>query len=477
MNRQRVKPALVLVVLGLLLASACGARVTEEQISAAGSSAGGGGVGLDAGDGAESEGAGAVGAETGGASAGDTAGSAAGVGATSRTAGQAAAPGAPAGGNGGATDVGVTADTMVLGNVSTLSGPVPGLFQGAVLGTQAAIAYQNSKGGLFGRKFKLDARDDQFDTNQNRNHTKDLINKAFALVGSFSLFDDAAINEIVSAGVPDLTQTLSPARQRIPNNFSVQPFQGGVFDGGFRYFKTKTPDAVTAVGSIWANIPSAKAQWDDSKAGAEKSGWVFKYDRGIGATETDFTSDVVRMRNDGVKMVFLLAVDEKTVARLAKNMKQQNFNVPLVVQGPAYHPGLIAMGGDSVEGLINVQGFSLYAGEDSGAVPEVKLFNESLQKIRPGYKPDLFAAYGWAETRLFFAALEAAGPKAKRADVVAKLKAIDKFSSYGLLAESGPGTKRPATCYVMSKITGGKWARFDSPADGSYRCDSNYVKR
>src|SRR5205085_2015025 len=87
------------------------------------------------------------------------------------------------GNNGGATDVGITADTITLGNVATLSGPVPGLFQGAVIGTQAWAAYQNSIGGIAGRKIKLEIRDDQFDTGQNRAATQDLIPKVFALVG------------------------------------------------------------------------------------------------------------------------------------------------------------------------------------------------------------------------------------------------------------------------------------------------------
>ncbi|HEY3240069.1 MAG TPA: hypothetical protein VGL92_10930, partial [Acidimicrobiia bacterium] len=53
----------------------------------------------------------------------------------------------PAGGNGGATDVGVTADTITMGNVSDLGGPVPGLFQGGPYGTQAYFNYINSQGG------------------------------------------------------------------------------------------------------------------------------------------------------------------------------------------------------------------------------------------------------------------------------------------------------------------------------------------
>src|SRR5688572_32624093 len=69
--------------------------------------------------------------------------------------------------NGGATDVGVTADTITLGTVTTLSGPVPGLFLGASLGVQAFAAYVNSQGGINGRKLK-----DRKSTRLNSSHSQ-----------------------------------------------------------------------------------------------------------------------------------------------------------------------------------------------------------------------------------------------------------------------------------------------------------------
>src|SRR5207248_11803468 len=69
---------------------------------------------------------------------------------SSAAAGPAQTAAAPAGGNGGATDIGVTADTYTLGNVATLSGPVPGIFQGAVIGTQAGVPTPTAWAGLSG---------------------------------------------------------------------------------------------------------------------------------------------------------------------------------------------------------------------------------------------------------------------------------------------------------------------------------------
>jgi ABC-type branched-subunit amino acid transport system substrate-binding protein len=387
------------------------------------------------------------------------------------------APAAPEGGNGGATDVGITGDTVVLGNVSTLSGPVPGLFQGAVIGAQAAVAYQNSKGGLFGRKFKLEVRDDQFDTGQNRNQTIELLGKTFAFIGSFSLYDSAAVDQVSKSGIPDVTYSLSADRRALANNFSVEPSpRSGAPTGAFNYFKRKYPESVTKVGTIFSDV--SKQSHFDYKAAAESVGWKYVYERAVQATETDFTADVVRMRQAGVKAVYLVAVDVKTVARLAKAMAQQGLKPDFfLVNGPAYDPSLVSLAGDSVEGLFSAQPYSLFDGEDAGVIPEVKLFNEWVQKIKPGYKPDLFAAFAWSSGRLLFQAMEAAGPQAKRADVIAALKKIDDFSANGLLAPAGPASKRPPECFLLAQLKGGKWSRFDTPPPG-YRCgDGPYLVR
>jgi ABC-type branched-subunit amino acid transport system substrate-binding protein len=454
------RPRLLVALLGVtVLAAACGARVSDQQVETARGASGASGA-----------------APAGASGAGDapTGTESAGGGATATTAAAGAAPGSPAaaaptGGNGGATDVGVTDSQVLLGNVSTLSGPVPGLFQGAVIGSQAVVAYQNSKGGLFGRKFKLDARDDQFDTGQNRSATTELTTKAFAMIGSFSLYDDAAKDAVAKSGMPDVTYSLT-GRRDIPNNFSVEPAKnGGAPLAPFNYFGKKFPDETKAVGTLFSDIPSAKQSYDAYKAAAESVGWKFSYERGIQATETDFTADVVRMRQNGVKLVYTGSLDDKSLARLLKGMAQQGFKVPVVTTGIGYDPDIPKLAGAGAEGLYTWQAYSMFAGEDAGAIPEVKLMNEWIQKVKPGFVPDLYTAFAWASGRLLFQAMEKAGAKAKRADVVAALKAIPDYDDEGLLASAGPGAKRPPTCGIITVINGGKYARVDSPPPG-YRC-------
>ena len=481
----RIVVAAVAVV---ALAGACGARVTDEQRAAAvgggqqtvGVGGGGGsGSGDAAGDLAPGE-TPAVDPATGEAAGGGDAGGEGGPGAGAAGGGSADAPAspAPAGGNGGATDVGVTADSITLGTIATLSGPVPGLFQGAAIGAQAFAAYANSQGGLFGRQFKVIVRDDQFDAGQHRAQAQDLSDKVFAFLGSFSTFDDAAVPVMQKAGIPDVGYGLSEPRRDFPLNFSIQPAKGGTFrTGGFLYFKQKFPGAVTAVGTIYGDVPASKGPALDSMAAAESVGWKFVYERGYQPTETDFTADVIRMRQAGVKAFYSTSADAKTFARIVRAMEQQNFRPEFIGLGASgYDPAFIALAGAAAENVFVDQQLALYHGQDAATVPEVGLMNQWMKRVKPGYTPDLFATYAWASGRLLLQALQSVGPQATREAVIAALKKVDNFDANGLIAPAGPGTKRQPTCNLFMQVKGGKFTRLE-PRGRGFVCGGSIFSR
>ena len=479
----RVRVALVVVA---ITAAGCGSRVGPSRLAAARQ-----GQAATARGAADSTNAASnIGVGGGGTSVGGTPSPAAGPGtggvtgsasgsdssrATNTDAGSAAVD-LEATGNGGATDVGVTANSISLGNVSTLTGPVPGVFEGAVVGTVAAAAYINSLGGIYGRQLKVSSRDDQFDTGQNRAVTIDLLDKVFAFAGSFSSYDDAAINEIKSSGIVDASVSLSEARRAIANNFSVAPGHKGWRTGPLNYFKNRFPSGVVKTGAIYYDIPSAKSSYDGWKAAAESVGYKIIYERGISPTETDFTTDVVRMRSSGVKLVYLTALDYKATARLAKAMSQQNIVVDAFISGGvAYDPNFITFAGPAANGVYSEQQMSMYNGEDA-SLPEVSLFNQWVSRVKPGFKPDLFAVYGWGSVRMLADALKANGPKVTRASVNDALRKLGAYDIHGLVAPANPGTKAPPTCYIIVRVNNEKFERYDSPPP-AFRCaDGGYYK-
>jgi ABC-type branched-subunit amino acid transport system substrate-binding protein len=449
----------LLILVAVVASAGCGARVTDEQRLAAGG-AGGGTTQTYAANASRT----ALDVNAGLVESGST--GASGSADEGADNGQAATP-TPQPGTLTESDVGVSSTEVKLGNVSTLSGPVPGIFEGAVIGSQAIVAYQNSLGGVNGRRLRLDIRDDQFDSGQNRAQTIDLLPKVFAFLGSFSLYDDAAANEIGRSGIPDLTYSLSGARRRLANNLSVQPaYEDGWQLGYFNWYKQQYPDAVHNVGAIYGDVPAAKATYLAARSAATSLGYRFVYERGIQPTETDFTADVVRMRQAGVQMVYI-ALDGKGSARIAKAMQQQQFEPEVTVSLTAYDRAFLPLAGDAAEGMTVPQLFSMFQGEDD--LGEIQLMNQWLRKIKPGYVPDLYAVYAWAQGRLLFEAMQRTGPNLTRSGLIRVVRDIGTFDANGLIGPANPARKVPPTCFIVMKVQGGTFRRLE-PARG-FRCD------
>ncbi|MDQ1395325.1 MAG: hypothetical protein QOG64_584 [Acidimicrobiaceae bacterium] len=491
-RRWRSRSLIVGAATVALLASSCGARLSHQQYAQAVRAGGGGGAagqGVTPGDNTAAGDATAAGPDAGATTATTAAGGTSAPGGPGGPApGGPATPGggpqpagqsgaAPAAGNGGNVDTGVTADSITIGNVSTLTGPVPGLFKGASIGTQAFFAYQNSLGGVFGRKLKLITKDDNLDPGTNDARIKELIPQVFGFVGSFSVVDNGGADSLGKSGVPDAGYSLSRQRSALANNFSPQPSPPGWRLGPLNHFKQQFgPDVISKMAYFTLDVQSAKDIAEGQKAAAQSLGYAFVAGRVIEPNESNFTADVVQMQQKGVKGV-MLAGDAATMARLSASMKSQGFSVPFANWGAnAYDLSFIPQSNGGAEGALLDMQLPMYLGEDAGSVPEVGLFLQWMKQVAPGQKPDIFAAFSWASARLFVDALQKAGATAKRADVINALKTFNNYDAHGMVAPAGPGTKTPATCYLIVTVKSGKFVRQDDPANG-FRCgDGDYFR-
>jgi ABC-type branched-subunit amino acid transport system substrate-binding protein len=357
---------------------------------------------------------------------------------------------------------------VTAGNVSILSGPVPGLFQGAPNGVDAFFAYQNSLGGVNGRKLVLKSADDAFSCNNNQSQTQSLAGQVFAFVGSFSLFDNCGANVLkTEPNLPDVSYTFDPAAQALPTSFSPQPIVGWRL-GPLNYYKQKFPQAVTNVGAIVANIPSAQASWANQKGAMQSLGYHISYERAANPLDTDFTADVVRMRSSGVQMVVVNS-DVKTIARFLNNAQQQGYKPQLVESlGPAYDGSFFKLVNPGAsQNLFIDQQQALYLGGDAKSTPEVSLFDTWMNKTHPGQPPDIFSVFGWASARLFVQALQSAGANPTRDGVIAALRNVHSFNSNGLLATADPAGKKPPSCWVLVKTTSSNQYQRVSPPSPS----------
>ena len=112
-------------------------------------------------------------ATDGGVATGDTGGTTGGTGATGGDTGGTTGPAAPGACKpGAATSTGVSPTEIKVGNVSQITGLVPGFAQTSVNGVKAYFNMINNAGGVCGRKLTLVTADDRFQSATNRSETE-----------------------------------------------------------------------------------------------------------------------------------------------------------------------------------------------------------------------------------------------------------------------------------------------------------------
>jgi ABC-type branched-subunit amino acid transport system substrate-binding protein len=383
----------------------------------------------------------------------------------------------PAAGNGGATDVGVTATQINVGGVVTLSGPVPGLFAGDAYGARAYFAYVNSQGGLYGRQLTLTLADDQLDCGQNRTQHLGLLPKVLGFVSSLSLYDNCGAQVLqIHKDVPDVSLTFSTQAGGLANSFSINPLVPGYRLGSLAYYKSKYPGAVTHLATLVGNIGSAVEIWKGIRAAAESIGYRLDYERDYSPGETDFTADIIQMRQKGVQMLYFVSADAHTISRVLNAAAQQNWHPQVIAVGAgdaAYDPSFIAEAGVAADGVYADQAQAAFFNKTDAAIPGVALYQQWMAKIGQSAHEDLYSAWGWGQARLAVEGLKAAGPHLTRATWLAAMKGIHRFDGDGMFAPTDPASKKPATCYIVLQVVKGQWQRKDTPAT-SFRCDAGY---
>ncbi|HEX4862420.1 MAG TPA: ABC transporter substrate-binding protein [Acidimicrobiales bacterium] len=468
-----------------LLCGACGARLSKAQIEAlnqqssagigSGASGAGGSQSGSTGGTGSSSGASATGASGAGASSGSAgaAGAAAGSSGASASGG-----GAGRGGGGGVAaaggkvcpasaqshDPGVSASEIDVGNVSTLTGPIPGLFIGAQHGINAFAAYINSAGGVCGRKLVVKSADDNLDASQNATATQSLANSVLAFVGSFSVDDQGGASVLQQNGIPDIGEALSPQRFNLANNFSPQPEPVGWNLAPYVYFKQKYPQAATHMAYFTENNATAQQTGLAEVAALKSIGYQFVYsEQGIEPTQTNFDTEARNMQSNGVKGIVFQAT-----AGIYADMAKSLYNIGYLNQiqladwgAPAYDPAFIAQAGPAANGAILEQSVALYSGEDAATIPEVALFDKWYTALYHT-APDIFASYGWLSGMLFVQGINAGGAPTRSA-LLSGLSTVTQFTGGGIVATDNPAKKTPAYCYVIIDVVNGKFVR--DPAD------------
>src|SRR5260221_6802478 len=239
--------------------------------------------------------------------------------------------GSSAGGpaNSGSSDVGVSATSIKVGMIDSVSSPLgPATFSGPRYGAQAFFKALNAKGGVNGRTIEVVPCDDEGTGGDNVACAHKLIDedKVFAFAGTSAYLYDGAVY-VSAKGVPDVGgEPISNAYDRYPHLYSIYgsdyPRDGTFGWKGQLYSSTEAEHyAKTVLGAHVAGLVSYNqadsARYASYEAEALKAEGFTVVTEQMDLLLADFNSAALDMKARGVDVVFD-TIDTTGNARLCK---------------------------------------------------------------------------------------------------------------------------------------------------------------
>ncbi|MDQ2648473.1 MAG: ABC transporter substrate-binding protein, partial [Actinomycetota bacterium] len=359
------------------------------------------------------------------------------------------------------TEVGVTDDTITLGGVFQLSGPVTGFAEQFLTGVRAKLAQANGTGGVCGRRIEYLSRDDGFDAARNASQTRDLIPKVLAITGSFSTVDNGGATALAGTNVPDVSVAGTPERFNLPNHVSHNHFPS--VNTPFPEFAHLQAQGVKTAVLVYVSLASARGLMDTYQAVLAKHGIQVVKRVELSPTQFSYDATAREVANSGAEVMYFLHE-----LNAASSMAQALANVPHKLRYPifssfSYGKNFLELAGAAAEGMMTVLAFPPF--EEAASNPPTQEFLKWLQQAAPGANPTFDALNGWTTTTLFLDALAAVPGPITRDAVLAALKAVGAFDGSGVWAPSMPNDKLSASCNVLMRVQGGKYVR-EAPARG-----------
>jgi len=406
----------------------------------------------------------------------------------------AAAP--PAASQGGsekpeATEIGVTADEIRIAIIAEVDNPVvPGIFEGAKDAVEAWGRYMNKHGGLAGRKVAVDFIDSKLSADAARDAVIKACEEDFAIVGTHMLF----LNNIAplvdctdmagaATGLPDLAafQT-SFDHQCSPVTYTVsgtimdcatrdqhpQTYRASV--GHTRYLKKKfklTTGSWIASndikGTLDATLPLTAGE---KEVGLKGENFLIS---GV-APQASFTPYVQKLASDGVDYVSNWSACDSLI-NTQNEAAAQGVDIKVYTSTTACYDKDFLKSETSEGTYVWLPYLPI---EDAAVSKPVKTMVTAIGKD----KIDGFGILAWQSALLFQAGVNAVVESKgvnglTRANLLEAFATMTSFNADGMRGEFNPSEKSGSGCFVLMKVTGGKFVREFPKQKGKLECKAN----
>jgi ABC-type branched-subunit amino acid transport system substrate-binding protein len=462
----------LVMVLGLLAAllatSACGARWSDDERAAVLARNSGGGAAAAGDDGGSGAADGVTGSTVPGSTSGGTTGGTGGGtgggttgGAGGGTDGATAGPSGPKPCAAASDAPGVTDDTINVGHISSVSGPVPGLGESTVAASRAYVAYRNATGGICGRQVVLKTADDGAENARYRAAVSELGPQVLGFAGGLGAGDGGSVDVVKAQQIPIVATPTQDSFQALPTVFDTNPPFANVHAkiGKMQYLWDQ---GVRTAALVYIDQPQVKSQVEQQRAQMEAVGIRVVYENAVPLSTLSYDAAARGVANSKADYLFYPAAGNLN-ASMARSMKDSGYQPKFAEYLTADGSNFIELAGDAAEGAVSWT--RALPVEEAGSNAELDTFLEWMGRAAPGVPADAFAADAWAGSKAFFDAIEALPGPISRDALLAQLRSVETFDAGGFFGPIQLGKKLSNACAILMKVVSGKWQRV-TPARG-----------
>jgi len=353
---------------------------------------------------------------------------------------------------------GITPNSIVIGQAAGFTGSVAGTVKELTAGAQAYFDYVNAKGGIHGRKIRLESMDDGFDPKR----TPDVVKKLIEEKNVFAMFlargtptTEAAYAVLEKAQVPLIGPSTGAMSMYDPPRKYIFPVRASYHSETFKIVPQLVNMGINRIAILYVDDSFGK----DGLAGVQQAlksanlTPVAVVSHVRGATKLD--ESVAAIGKTDPQAIIMITVLDAGVA-FVKQMKKTG-------RGPVF----ITLSNNSSNAFIKnlgEDGWGVAVSQVSPfpfsrTMPITKEFHEVIKG-----RQDVAASYssmeGFISAKVLVEGLKRAGPKPTREKLIAGLESMNKYDLGGVDVSYGPQL-RAGTSFIDITIISktGKFVR------------------
>lgn len=345
-----------------------------------------------------------------------------------------------------------TSDTIAIGTIMPISGPVSAYGTQARNASQMAVDEINSKGGVLGKKLVLYVEDDENSPEKTVNAFTKLVTekKIVALVGgltspcTLSITKEAQKRKIILVTPSSTNDTVTSAGDFIFRSCYNDSFQGRVMA---KFAGTDLSAKTAAI--IFDNTNDySKGLKDSFTAAFTAAGGTVVATESYATNDTDFAAQLTSIAATNPDVLFVPDY-YNTVSLIAKQARTAGITVPML--GADGWDEIVNNAGDEVLGCYYSNHYSPDAND-----AEVKAF-VAAYKAKYNAEPNALAALAYDATYMIADAIAKAGSTSPDA-IKAAMEATSKKFVTGQISFAATGPHDPVKSAVVLKIVAGDTA-------------------